>query len=34
MIKGPKSTDCPASILQDHPDVTVILDQEAAARIK
>lgn len=33
MIKGPKTTDCPASILQDHPDVTVILDHEAAARI-
>ena len=34
MIKGPKTTDCPASILQDHPDVTVILDEEAAAKIK
>lgn len=34
MIKGPKTTDCPASILQDHPDVTVILDQEAAAKLK
>ncbi len=33
MIKGEKSTDCPASILQDHPDVTVLLDQAAAARI-
>ena len=34
MIKGPKTTECPASILQDHPDVTVILDEEAAAKIK
>ncbi len=33
MIKGEKSTDCPASILQDHPDVTVILDQAAAAKV-
>lgn len=33
MVKGPKSTDCPASILQDHDDVTVILDNEAASRI-
>ncbi|MBR3350376.1 MAG: glucosamine-6-phosphate deaminase [Solobacterium sp.] len=33
MVKGPKSTDCPASILQDHPDVTLILDNAAASRI-
>lgn len=33
MVKGPKSTDCPASILQDHPDVTLILDNDAARRI-
>lgn len=33
MVKGPKTTDCPASILQDHPDVTVILDNAAASRI-
>ena len=31
MLKGPKTTDCPASILQDHTDVTVILDREAAS---
>ena len=31
MIKGEKTTDCPASILQDHPDVTVILDKDAAS---
>lgn len=33
MVKGPKTTDCPASILQDHPDVTLILDNDAAGRI-
>ncbi len=31
MIEGPKSVDCPASILQDHADVTVILDHDAAS---
>lgn len=33
MLKGEKTTDCPASILQDHPDVTVILDEAAASKI-
>lgn len=33
MIKGPKTTDCPASILQDHPDVTVFLDEAAASKL-
>lgn len=33
MLKGGKSTDCPASILQDHPDVTVILDEAAASKL-
>jgi glucosamine-6-phosphate deaminase len=33
MIKGPKTTDCPASILQDHPDVTVLMDEAAAAKL-
>ena len=31
MINGEKSEACPASILQDHPDVTVVLDQDAAS---
>lgn len=31
MIKGPKDVSCPSSVLQDHPDVTVILDHAAAA---
>ena len=30
MIKEEKSTACPASILQDHPNVTVVLDRDAA----
>lgn len=34
MLKGPKTTDCPASILQDHDDVTVILDHEAASLVE
>ena len=34
MIKGGKTTDCPASILQDHESVYVILDEAAAAKIR
>lgn len=30
-IEGPVNINCPASILQTHPDVTFILDQEAAS---
>ena len=33
MIKGPVTTACPASALQNHPDVVVILDQAAAAKL-
>lgn len=33
MIHGPKTESCPASILQDHADVTVILDEAAAAKL-
>ena len=33
MLKGEKTTDCPASILQDHADVTVVLDTAAASKI-
>lgn len=32
MIKGPIGPHCPASALQTHPDVTVILDEAAAGR--
>ena len=31
MIQGPVTTDVPASVLQKHPNVTVIIDEAAAA---
>ena len=31
MIEGPVTTDVPASILQEHPQVAVFLDKEAAS---
>ena len=30
MVEGPVTTDMPASALQNHPDVTVVVDKEAA----
>ncbi|MDF7639850.1 glucosamine-6-phosphate deaminase [Lactobacillus sp. ESL0791] len=33
MIEGPVTEEVPASVLQKHPDVTVILDQAAAAEL-
>ena len=33
MLKGEKTTACPASILQDHADVTVVLDRAAASKL-
>jgi glucosamine-6-phosphate deaminase len=30
-LRGPASADCPASWLQDHPDVTWLLDEAASA---
>lgn len=33
MIRGPITPECPASILQLHPDVTVVVDKAAAARL-
>jgi glucosamine-6-phosphate deaminase len=32
-LEEPISTDCPATILRDHPDVTVYLDSESAAQL-
>ena len=32
-VEGPVSASCPASALQLHPHVTVLLDQAAAARL-
>lgn len=31
MVKGPVTEDCPASVLQNHPDVVVIVDKKAAS---
>ncbi len=33
MLKGEITTDCPASVLQNHADVTVVLDEAAASRL-
>ena len=33
MIKGDISVDCPASALQNHPSVTVVLDKAAASKL-
>lgn len=33
MIEGPLSTDCPASVLQNHPDCVVIVDEAAASKL-
>lgn len=33
-LTGPVTTELPASLLQVHPDVVVVLDRDAAARIK
>lgn len=34
LIEGKESSECPASFLQSHPDVTVIIDKEAASALK
>lgn len=34
MVEGPKTTDLPASALQDHPDCILIVDEAAAALLK
>ncbi|KXU09112.1 Glucosamine-6-phosphate deaminase [Weissella sp. DD23] len=33
MIEGPVTEDMPASVLQRHPNVTVIVDAAAAAKL-
>ena len=33
MVKGPVTEEVPASVPQNHPDVTLIPDEAAAARI-
>ncbi|SCB96975.1 glucosamine-6-phosphate deaminase [Weissella bombi] len=34
MVEGPVTTDVPASVLQNHDDVTIIVDRSAASKIK
>ena len=34
MVNEEISVDCPATILRNHPDVTVIVDAEAGAKLK
>src|SRR5690606_5354919 len=34
MIQGPITEACPASVLQNHPNVTIIVDEEAASKLK
>lgn len=31
LMAGEVTTDCPATVLLNHPDVTVIVDEEAAS---
>ena len=33
MVEGPVTPDVPASVLQNHPNVTVIVDKEAASKL-
>src|SRR5699024_5467783 len=33
MIEGPVTEDVPASVLQNHPDVVVILDEASASKL-
>ena len=33
MVEGPVTPDVPASVLQNHPNVTVIVDQAAASKL-
>jgi glucosamine-6-phosphate deaminase len=33
-VEGPVSASCPASVLQLHPHVTVVIDNSAAAQLK
>lgn len=33
MVNGPVDPQCPASVLQNHPDVVVIVDEAAAAKL-
>ena len=34
LLRGPKTEDVPCSILQDHPDCTIYVDEEAYSLVK
>ncbi|MBO0991492.1 glucosamine-6-phosphate deaminase [Bacillus sp. SD088] len=34
MVQGHVTEECPASVLQNHPDVTIIVDEAAAEKLK
>ncbi|MFD1706845.1 glucosamine-6-phosphate deaminase [Siminovitchia sediminis] len=34
MVEGPVTVDCPASVLQNHPNAIIILDEAAAGKLK
>ncbi|OAK67597.1 glucosamine-6-phosphate deaminase [Lederbergia galactosidilytica] len=34
MVEGAVTEECPASVLQNHPDVTIIIDEAAAGKLK
>ena len=33
-VEGPFSPDCPARLLQDHPDITFLVDRGAGSKLK
>ena len=34
LLRGPNTEDVPCSILQDHPDCTIYVDEEAYSLVK
>jgi glucosamine-6-phosphate deaminase len=34
MLEGEPSADCPASLIRDHPRLTIVCDQQAASRLR
>lgn len=33
LVRGPKTTDFPASVLQDHPNAIIIIDEDASTKL-